>query len=153
MKNKSHKTKGARARMGGNVECLGNCREDGLGSENDNKCQDGHYVYRVGTMKGFCGDCKQHFPEALEYFIRQSSSQSLPRPSSNQARACVLHNQLSGQGADNTVQHHPKQAESRPQSQGDAGRHGGHQQDGRQVPEQHHVQVQEEEVTSKTAKK
>ena len=110
MKNKSHKTKGARARMGGNVECLGNCREDGLGSENDNKCQDGHYVYRVGTMKGFCGDCKQHFPEALEYFIRQSSSQSLPRPSSNQARACVLHNQLSGQGADNTVQHYPKQA-------------------------------------------
>ena len=37
-----------------------------------------------------------------------------------------------------------KQAESRPQSQGDAGRHGGHQQDGRQVPERHHVQVQEE---------
>ena len=29
-------------------------------------------------------------------------------------------------------------------SQGDAGRHGGHQQDGRQVPERHHVQLQEE---------
>ena len=57
--------------------------------------------------------------------------------------ASVLHDQLSGQGADNKVQHYPN-TESRPQSQGDAGRHGGHQQDGGPLPQRDHAQVQEE---------
>ena len=145
------------------------------GEEYDEICErEGHMVWHFGQYQWYCGTCGKYLEQEIKQKLlvfrdgrfckpkdaphitaQQSRSPpplnlcngSLPSPSSSQVGIDVLHDQLSGQGAVNKVQHYPNvcQGVEQPQNvcqgvqQPGNGSHGGHQQDGRQIPDQHHV--------------